>query len=287
MRFGLLVDDLDPAEPLADLVRRARAAEDSGFDLVWLREARGVPAPQIAAAALAPHLATMHVGVDVVAGVNPVYLAEEAAVVDLCLGGRSVFAVRSDDAGLLAETVDVVLDGTAPRPFRHQGERWQIPANLPTNEVNRENRVRVTPASAQLELPVWVCGPHAAAIARERCLSFLGDAATGTAELAAEWAATEAHLGRATSRLRRPAIRTVDAEPDGSLDADAMVEALRADYRAWGLDVVLVDLPAGLDPAARERALDRLATRVLPRVQLDRLPPGLEDYWQQRQEAAP
>lgn len=279
-----MVDSLDTDAPLDDLIAQARAAEDAGFDLIWLRESDALPAPMIAAAALAPHSSSLRVGVAVAAGVNPVYLAEEAAVADQCLGGRLVFAVGSDDAGLLAETVDVLVAATAARPFRHEGERWQIPANLKENEVNREDRVRITPATAQLELPIWVTGPHAATIARERGLSFVGEQDPET--LDREWQRTEARLGRAADRLRRVAVRPVVAEPNGAIDDEAVVAALRADYRAWGMDVALVTLPA-LSSAARARALGEMAARVLPRVQLDQLPPGLEEYWKQRQETVP
>lgn len=281
MRFGLVIDSLDAAAPLDGLIAQARVAEDAGFDLVWLPESDTVPAPVIAAAALAPHTSSVRVGVAVTAGVNPVYLAEEAAVADLCLGGRLVFAVGSDDAGLLAETVDVLLAASAARPFRHEGERWQIPANLPENEVNREDRVRITPATAQLELPIWVTGPHGAQVAREHGLTFVGEKATEA--LASEWRRTGELLGSAADRLRRAAIRSVAAGSDGAIDGEAVVAALRADYRAWGMDIALIALPT-LTPQARVRAVDTFAGQVVPRVQLDRLPPGLEQYWKRRQE---
>jgi hypothetical protein len=41
-------------------------------------------------------------------------------------------------------------------------------------------------------------------------------------------------------------------------------------------------LPDGLSPAARERALRTIAVDVRPRVQIDRLPAGLEQDWGKR-----
>lgn len=285
MRFGLVIDILDPGHPLDDLIRQATAAEDAGFDVVWLPEAASsMPSPAVAAAALAPHTSFIHVGVELQAGVNPVYLAEEAAVADLCLGGRLVLAIGSPDAGLLAETTDVLLAATAARPFRHVGERWQIPANLPENEVNRADRVRVTPAAAQLELPIWLSGPHSARLARERCLTFVGSADDSAAVLTREWRRTEARLRLAASRLRRVAARALTLDSAGSVDDEAVVRQLRIDQHTWGMDIVLVRLPVGASLAARLRTVDELAARVMPRVQLDRLPPGLEQYWKQRQE---
>jgi alkanesulfonate monooxygenase SsuD/methylene tetrahydromethanopterin reductase-like flavin-dependent oxidoreductase (luciferase family) len=278
MRFGLVL----AAGPLEELLAQAVAAEQSGFDLVWLREAPSLRSPTAVAAALAPGTTSIRVGVELTAGVNPVYLAEEVAVADLCLGGRLVLTLHSDDAGLLAETTDVVLDAIAARPFRHEGERWSIPANWPENEVNQEERIRVTPATAQLELPVWLAGAGAAHVARERALTYVGTSKDSTETLAREWQHTEARLNLAARRLRRVAARSVGLP----LDDDGLVETLRADQRGWGLDVVLVELPDGTGLDDRLIAIEHLAARVLPRVQLDRLPPGLETYWKQRQETA-
>lgn len=283
MRFGLVIDALDDARPLEDLIDRAGAVEDAGFDLVWLPENAGLPAPMVSAAALAPRLESLRVGVAVAAGVNPVYLAEEAAVADLCLGGRLVLAVGARDAGLLSETVEVLLAAMAARPFRHEGTRWRIPANLPENEVNRQEKVRITPAGAQLETPLWLTGPAAVPVAADWGLSFV--AAHSTQATVADWAAVESRLGRVAARLRRIGVLDVDVATDGSVDDEPLVDRLRADQRAWGMDVALLRLPA-LSPAAHRRALTDLARWVLPRVQLDRLPTGLEQYWKQREDTA-
>lgn len=284
MRFGLVIDALDPGDALDDLVARAVAAERLGFDLVWLPDSDVMPSPPVVAAALAPRTSSIRVGIDVRAGGHPVSLAEAAVVADLCLGGRLVLAVGSPDASLMAETVEVLLAATAARPFRHHGERWRIPGNLPENVVNREERIRVTPASTQLELPVWLTGPHAATLTGDFCLTFVGTDDQSANELRSHWQQVEARLGRAAGRLRRVAVRAVSPDADGSVDNDAVVERLRADQRSWGMDVALVRLPPGSPPDTVTATLAALAAGVVPRVQLDRLPEGLEAYWRQRQE---
>lgn len=285
MRFGLVIDSLSPAEPLADLVRQAVAAESAGFDLVWLPQGAGaLSAPVVCAAALAAHTTGVRVAVQAEAGVNPVYLAEEAAVADLCLGGRLVFAVGATAPDLLGETVDVLLAATAARPFRHAGPRFRIPAGLPENEVNRAERVRVTPAPAALELPIWLTGPHAAEVAIARCLTFVGATTDSPEQLEGAWRRAAARLGPAVNRLRRVAVRDVSIDPAGTLDDDALVHRLRHDQRGWGMDVALIRLPAEATFDARVRAIGELAAQVMPRLQLDILPPGLETYWKQRQE---
>lgn len=283
MRFGLVI----AGGSLDEISAQVIAAEESGFDVVWLAQSEAIPSPAVTAAALASMTSSIRIGIELQAGVNPVYLAEEAAVADLCLGGRLVLALMSDDAGRQGETADVLLAALAARPFRHEGVRWQIPANLDANVVNREDRVRVTPAPAQLEVPLWLSGPHAAHLARERCLTYIGGADESTDVLTREWQHTEARLSLAANRLRRVALREVELP----VTDEELVQQLRADQHAWGMDVVLVRLPAGADLDERRQAVDVLASRVLPRVQLDRLPPGLEQYWSAtastRQETAP
>jgi hypothetical protein len=41
----------------------------------------------------------------------------------------------------------------------------------------------------------------------------------------------------------------------------------------------VLELPSGLSADERSRALRSVAHHVRPRLQLDRLPPGLEHYW--------
>jgi alkanesulfonate monooxygenase SsuD/methylene tetrahydromethanopterin reductase-like flavin-dependent oxidoreductase (luciferase family) len=154
---------------LAAVVREleeARRAEALGFDAVWLDE-RDLGAPLVVAAAVAAQTTGLRLIACVDAGPHPVTLAEEAIVADLASNGRLVLVVRSDDAELLGETVEVLQLAFAARPFRHDGPRWRIPAGLPEHEALGE-RLRVTPAPAQLQLPVWTAGGAGAEVAATR-----------------------------------------------------------------------------------------------------------------------
>lgn len=266
MRFGLVLDDAT-----ADAVA---LAEELGFDLVWIDE-RCTRAPLVTVAALAPATAGLRFGASVTAGPHPLTLAEEAAVADLACGGRLVLGLEGDDPELLAESADLLLAALAPRPFEHRGARWQVPAGLPEHE-HAERRVRMTPPPAQLELPVWLGGAAAAAVAADRALSFLS---TTAGDAPGQWAAAERRLGAASARLRRPALRRLATDAQGAIDSEALVGSLRAEQDAWGLDTLLARLPAGLGEAARHRAMRALAVSVRPRLQLDRVPPGLEREW--------
>lgn len=266
MRFGIV---LQP--PFADDAARA---EELGFELGWLDE-RVAPAPLVVAAALAAATSGLRLAACVDAGPHPVTIAEEAAVADLACGGRLVLGLSGDDEPLLAETVDVLLAAFAARPFRHDGVRWRIPARLPEHEL-AEQRVRVAPAPAQLELPVWLAGLAGPAVAHERCLSFVSSDAFDAAD---QWARAERLLGAASRRLRRPALAPVECGADGKIAIDPLVARLRAERDAWSLDVLIIALPPDLGSRERHRALRTVATSVRPRLQIDRLPDGLEGYW--------
>jgi alkanesulfonate monooxygenase SsuD/methylene tetrahydromethanopterin reductase-like flavin-dependent oxidoreductase (luciferase family) len=231
VRFGVVLQ-----EPwVADAI----LAEELGFDLVWIAH----PAALVAAAALAPATSGIRVVASVEAGPNPVAIAEEAAVADLALNGRLVLALRSDDEPLLRESVELLLHAFAARPFRHEGERWRAPARLPEHE-HAEERLRVTPAPAQLEPTIWLHGDAAPAVGRENGLAFVG--------------------GGAGLRPRRPGLFT---QPD--------VDTLLRAQAEWGMDVAILEVPA----EGREQTLRRIAYEIRPRVQIDRLPAGLERHW--------
>jgi alkanesulfonate monooxygenase SsuD/methylene tetrahydromethanopterin reductase-like flavin-dependent oxidoreductase (luciferase family) len=222
-------------EPWVD---EAARAEELGFDLVWIED----EAALVVAAAVGAVTAGVAIVAAVAGGPHPVTLAEEFAVADLAAGGRLVLALGGDDEALLAETVAVLLAAFAARPFRHEGARWRIPAQLPEH-TDVEERVRVTPAPAQLEPTIWLTGAAAPAVGRAFGLSRVGPD------------------DEAPARLRRV------ARFDGDIDA----ERLRREQDAWGMDVAVLDVePSGWQAIARD---------VRPRVQLDALPPGLERYW--------
>jgi alkanesulfonate monooxygenase SsuD/methylene tetrahydromethanopterin reductase-like flavin-dependent oxidoreductase (luciferase family) len=247
----------------------AALAEELGFDLAWIEEADAL-APLVVAAAVAPATSGIRIGASVAAGPNPVALAEESAVADLASGGRLVLAVGSDDEELLRETVELLFHAYAARPFRHEGPRWRAPARLAEHEL-AEKRLRVTPPPAQLEPTVWLHGAAAPAVARASGLAFIGNGRP-------DWDALERELGLAAARLRRPALVPVDAEPEVA----SLVDALLHEQAEWGMDVAILRLPAGLSRAARERALRAIAVDVRPRLQLDRLPAGLEQHWDEQ-----
>jgi hypothetical protein len=283
MRLGLVLEPSPGTNPLEGLIRQASACEEHGLEFAWLGSA-GEPADGHRALHRAAALSACTAGLRLVAavptGAHPLRIAEETSVADNCCAGRLVLVLvdRDDDRGLIGETADVVLAAVSGGPFSHAGERWSIPAHRPGNE-GLPSRLTLTPPPVQPELPIWLAGPAAAPAAAQRCLSHVVASSDEDAAARHGWRETESRLGRAAARLRRPAVRRIDASSDGAFDADALVAELSAARDAWGLDTAVIRLAPELDDAAREAVITRLASRVKPRVVLDALPVGLQEHW--------
>lgn len=254
------------ATTLDDVLRVAEATHAAGLDGVLLTASSALPAPLVVAAALASRVGDIRIAALLDGGDrHPVELAEEAAVVDVASGGRLILAVRpaAGHEEAYGELLDLLRLCFAARPFRFEGARWTVPAGLPQNVHNPETRVRVTPAPAQARLELWGAGAGAGRDeALVRGLGHLADASDDDATLAAAWnatASTPAALGAPRGR------RTTWT------DAGTLLARLRAARAAWDQDWAAVAAPA--------EAVLELSRLVRPRVQLERLPAGLEEFW--------
>ncbi len=256
MRF--LLDPIGLAT-LAALTDAATAARESGLDGISLTESAALPSPLIAAAALAGRVEDVLVAAEITLGDrHPLEVAEEAAVTDLALDGRLILVARpaTDDLSRFAEALDIVRLACAPRPFRFEGNHWQVPANLPENEWLPEEQVRLMPGPPLPRLELWTAGAAARPLAIERGLGHLigadDDPGAGLAQL------TKA--SELAPRARREQLT----------DPLALVERLR-EGREWGQDWAVVSAPASAAPD--------LGSIVRPRVQMHKLSPGLEAFW--------
>lgn len=276
MRVGVVVD-LDRT-PLGDVASVAAEVADAGLDLLWLRAAPRRPFdPLVAAASCAGVTDTLVVGAQVPVGQgHPLYLAEERNVVDLLLGGRFVLGMTvAENAGasVLAEWVEILLAAAGTAPFVHHGPQHTIPARLPQNTTNVEERVRVTPAPAALEPTLWVAGEGARQVAETYAVSLVNEASDDASRA---WSVIAERLGPATRRLRRPGLRDWDTSAEGAVE---LARRLCSERDAWGLDTVLVRTLTAPGDRGWEYVLGALARTVRPRLQLDRLPSGLVDLW--------
>jgi alkanesulfonate monooxygenase SsuD/methylene tetrahydromethanopterin reductase-like flavin-dependent oxidoreductase (luciferase family) len=251
-----LLDCADAAS-FDEVVALAEAAHREGLDGVLLSATSTLPAPLVAAAALAGRVPDVRLAVEATLGDrHPIEVAEETAVVDVASGGRTLVVARPAPGreAVFAEALDLVRRCFAPAPFRTEGPEWRVPANLEQNVHNPERRVRVTPAPVQPRLELWTSGAAARAVGAPRGLGHLLDDAE-------PWVDDDGPASLGAPRARRE-------RWDG---AAALVARLREGREGFGQDWAVVRAP--LDAAVE------LGAVVRPRVQIDRLPPGLEEFW--------
>lgn len=158
MRIGLTL----PAGREAEAARLAEAAGLFGV----LVEGERPGQEMLAAGEVAATTRSVRIVVRVPLGSeHPVTLAEELAVLDNLAGGRLV--VLASSAGLgpgeAAEDLEVLRRSWSARPLRHRGARWAVPAGIQGHAAPAT--IVVTPPPAQIEVPVWLTGGEAAALA--------------------------------------------------------------------------------------------------------------------------
>jgi alkanesulfonate monooxygenase SsuD/methylene tetrahydromethanopterin reductase-like flavin-dependent oxidoreductase (luciferase family) len=257
----------EPDADLDALTAQAQSARAAGLDGILLRQTRSVPVPLIVAAALAGRIDDLLLAVEVDIGDrHPFELAEEVAVVDLASAGRLVLVARPAEGAEeeYGEALDLLRTALTARPFRFEGRRWRVPAELPENVHNLETHIRLMPAPAQVRLEIWGAGAGRDA-ALERGLGYLADADVDPEELG------RAHQ-RAATALGPAAIGAPRARRESLGDSAALVARLRAGREAFGQDWAVVD--GGSEEATA------LGTEVRPRVQLHRLNPAIERLWE-------
>lgn len=264
MRFGLgpfaaeQAGGLSWMEAYETLGEAARQAEVTGFDSVWISERQFVPdgycsQPFVAAADVAAKTESIKIGVLAIAGLtHPLYLAEDAAVLDNLSGGRAIVAPINAVSHEIAayglgqdeyderyrETIEVLLKAWAPRPFRFDGRFWTIPAGMPEHTPIPSGTVLFQPQPAQFELPLWVGGfwPYGREVASSMGLPMILGAISGNDALHQLWADYDAI---ATPAARRPKVLIrdvyVSTGDDPLAEIGDMVTYQFQRYADWGL----------------------------------------------------
>jgi alkanesulfonate monooxygenase SsuD/methylene tetrahydromethanopterin reductase-like flavin-dependent oxidoreductase (luciferase family) len=178
---------------------------------------------------------------------HPVLIAEELAVLDNVNNGRTVVLADTGelDEEAAEDEVAVLREALASRPLQHDGPVWKVPAGLAAN-VTAPKSISVTPKPAQLEVPFWLTGRAAAAIAaRDRSLPLL---ASSPADLDG-------------SRLLQPARDAIT----GDVPRD------RERLSTWanaGVTHLLIDLPEG--PAGE--LMTTISRHLAPEVGMPHFP---------------
>ena len=170
MRIGLVTPEGREAE-------LARLAEQHG--LFGVLAGTGNPLTAITAATYAATATEFaRVAVRVTLGLeHPVLIAEELAVLDNVSNGRVIVLADTGhlDEAAAEDEVAVLRESLASLPIEHAGPVWKVPANLPANPQSPSS-ISVTPKPAQLEVPFWVTGGVAAAVAQRQRIPALATA---------------------------------------------------------------------------------------------------------------
>jgi hypothetical protein len=219
-------------------------------------------------------------------GDHPIEIAEETIVADLCLNGRLGVVLNADHgaddkagaADLLDETLTLVLAALSGRPFRHVGRRWTSPATP-------GRLITVTPSAAQPELPLSVLGADRLGAGRSHGIPPVARSTDSAATMADAWQQLTVQCGGAAARWRRTAFRELD--PGDADSGDRLVTSLGDEQRMWSLDTCIISLAPHLSLPERLRSIEMLGSAVRPRVQLDKLPQGVEAMWAAQRQATP
>jgi hypothetical protein len=167
LRLGLVLPEGREAEI-------ARAAERHG--LFGVLAGTGNPLTALTAAAYASTATDYaRIVVRVALGLeHPVLIAEEIAVLDNVNNGRTVVLADTGhlDEAAAEEEVAVLRESLASRPVKHAGPVWKVPAGLPANPQSPD-AISVNPKPPQLEIPFWVTGTAAAAVAERQRIPVL------------------------------------------------------------------------------------------------------------------
>jgi len=162
VRLGIVLPEGREAE-------LARLAEEHG--LFGVLAGTGNPLTAITAATYASTATEFaRVVVRVTLGLeHPVLIAEELAVLDNVNNGRTIVLADSGhlDEAAAEDEVAVLRESLASRPIQHVGPVWKVPAGLPANP-QAPSSIAVTPKPPQLEVPFWVTGGVAAAVAERQ-----------------------------------------------------------------------------------------------------------------------
>jgi hypothetical protein len=244
MRIGLR---LRPGHEQADAIR----AESAGMFGVLVEPTDGSWAVAGAAVATATRFSRVIVRVRL-GDDHPVTFAEDLAVLDNIAAGRVVALIDTADldAEAAAEDMELIILCLGERPVRHRGRRWNVPAGIDGHEA--PERIQVTPATVQVELPLWIDGAAAEQLSRR----------TGLPAVARSVAALDA------ARRVQPAAATVT----GELEHDRALVNRWADGGATHL-VLTADDPEAVVPNIARHLIPEAAMPSFPRIIAEALTP--------------
>lgn len=286
MKFGVVLPSYDPRAGRLGILDTALAAEQLGFDSVWLTDHLALSVPDAdtfgqifeavaTLAYLAGSTSRIRLGISslVLPQRNPVEVAKQLATADVLSGGRVMLAAGigwaeseyrnlgypfDDRAERMEEALKVLrtLWRGGSRPFSFQGKYYAF-----------ENLVFSPPAVQLGGPPLWVAGNSPAALRRAIMLAdgWHADSLSAPAlavmlsDVRPMLANRPFTISMRTTLSRQP-VEDAPAALTGT--PDAMIEQLRA-LQAAGLETIIFNINAE-SQAERERILKSFAQEVIP-----------------------
>ncbi len=213
LKFGFLFSILNPSrwqkpwpQVYDEMLEQVEAAEELGFDSVWMSEHHGAedgycPSTLVAAAAAASRTRRITIGIRLLLLPlhHPVRVAEDAAVVDNLAHGRFILGVavgyvppeygmfgvnRRHRPSLMDEGIDIIRRCWTEDRFDYEGKRFSL----------RDVSVQPKPFQKP-HPPIWLGAKRGAAIDRVARLAD-GFHFAGTREVYAEYAEAMQRYGR-------------------------------------------------------------------------------------------
>jgi probable F420-dependent oxidoreductase len=283
MSFGLFSMNIGPCSTPGTATRVARAAEDAGFDSLWVGEHVVLPDPRVPPSPLNPEdpildpvvaltflaaqtrTVRLGTGIIILPQRNPLVLAKELASLDVLSGGRLIVGVG---AGYLEPEFRAL-----GIPFEHRGPRtveyldamrtiWSAPAPAYAGRFVTFANVQARPRPLQQPHPPIVMGGNSPPAYRRAVLHANGW--YGYALDLEATAAAIAGLRRAAERYGRPSALgelEISVTPRGPVDKETAER-----FAALGVHRLIL-LPRGArDGDAVERFVSEAGRTLMGRV---------------------
>ena len=278
MLLGLFGANMGAHPGATSIATVARAAEDAGFDSLWMGEHVVLPDPRVPPSPMEPTDAILDLvialtfaaavtrtirlgtGVVILPQRNPLVLAKELASLDVLSGGRLIFGIGVGYLEPEFRAVGVPLRDHGPRSDDYLAAMraiWSQPRPSHAGRFTSFSGVNAYPRPIQQPTPELVVGGHTMPAYRRSV-----EQASGWYGFGLDHAATADSLRglrEAASRYPRPAeLSLLEISITPPYEVDALDPTVLARYAELGVHRLILRPPRGADASALHAYVDRI-----------------------------